>query len=198
MKIRFLFPVMLCVMLAACAPKTRVVLLPDPDGNVGRLEVTNQGGTRVVDQANHSVEVSSAEIRPQAPKAMSRETIDSVFGKALAAEPLPPARFLLYFEKGTSLLTAQSKALMEKVYEAIHERASLDVSIVGHTDRVGSEEDNKRLSLDRARSIGELLKSAGVASENIEITSHGENNPLIETADGVDEPRNRRVEILVR
>lgn len=198
MRKTYLFILAVLILLGGCAPKTRVVLLPDPDGKVGRLEVSNTGGTQVVDKANYAVEVHSSGTRASAPAPMSQESMTAVFGKALAAEPKKPERFLLYFEKGTSDLTPESQALMDKVYAAIKERNSLDISIVGHTDRVGSAEENQRLSLSRAETIGRLLESTGIAPEYLEITSHGENNPLVNTPDGVDEPLNRRVEILIR
>ena len=54
------------------------------------------------------------------------------------------------------------------------------------------------LSLSRALAVKEMLVRQGVASNTIQTTSHGKENPLIATADNVFEPRNRRVEVVVR
>jgi outer membrane protein OmpA-like peptidoglycan-associated protein len=54
------------------------------------------------------------------------------------------------------------------------------------------------LGLKRAASIKNILVSDGVDPSGIEVVSHGEDNPSIETEDNVAEPRNRRVEITVR
>jgi outer membrane protein OmpA-like peptidoglycan-associated protein len=52
--------------------------------------------------------------------------------------------------------------------------------------------------MKRARAVKTLLEEEGVDFERLETDSHGEGNPLIETADNVAEPRNRRVEVIVR
>lgn len=84
------------------------------------------------------------------------------------------------------------------IAETLAHRAAPDVSIVGHTDTVGDAERNQVLALERARivqqALAELLKDA-VA---VEVTSHGERNPVVPTADEMDEPRNRRVDITIR
>ncbi len=186
------------ILIAGCAPKTQFILLPDPDGKVGSLEVTSQGGTQVVDQAGYVTEISSANKKPSKPKKMNTTRIETVFSRALAVEPLPVDRFVLYFTSGGTRLTDESQALLVKIYTSIEQRNSKDISIVGHTDKVGSDRYNRKLSLARATVLGKLLEAKGVLSDHMEIASHGEMNPLIETADGIDEPRNRRVEIVVR
>ncbi|MFN2435557.1 MAG: OmpA family protein [Desulfotignum sp.] len=72
------------------------------------------------------------------------------------------------------------------------------VSIIGHTDTVGNEDTNKRLSLKRAETVRSLLIDAGISIEVIKIRAHGKNDPLVPTGPNVSEPRNRRVEIFVR
>ena len=88
--------------------------------------------------------------------------------------------------------------MIPQVICAVENRQSTDVSVVGHTDRVGSKAYNQELSLERARVVAEMLISKDINPLIINITSHGEGNPLIETRDDVAEPRNRRVEITVR
>ena len=73
-----------------------------------------------------------------------------------------------------------------------------DISVVGHADATGSDAYNQALSLRRAEVIRDGLVAAGAPSEVIEITYHGANNPLVPTARGVSEPRNRRVEVTIR
>ena len=121
-----------------------------------------------------------------------------MYGGALAAEPEQAVRFLLYFESGTSRLTIESEAQLPEIHRTIAQRQSKDISVIGHTDRVGSDEDNRVLSLERARMVADLLISQGAATEDLEITSHGESNPLIPTPDDTPEPKNRRVEVIVR
>ncbi|HEV3009509.1 MAG TPA: OmpA family protein, partial [Burkholderiales bacterium] len=66
------------------------------------------------------------------------------------------------------------------------------------TDRVGKDADNDRLSLQRAERVRQSLVAQGIAAERIRASGRGERELVTPTADGVDEPRNRRVEINVR
>jgi outer membrane protein OmpA-like peptidoglycan-associated protein len=106
--------------------------------------------------------------------------------------------YLLYFDSNSTQLTAESRRLIPEVIRTIRERNSNDVSVVGHSDTTGNREYNYRLSLMRAQAVRQLLVDAGIDPSSLEITSHGKDNPLIPTGDGVAEPRNRRVEITVR
>lgn len=70
--------------------------------------------------------------------------------------------------------------------------------MIGHTDRSGAKEFNMALSRRRAQRVRDLLVAEGIAPAAIRLAFHGEGNPLIPTADNVPEPRNRRVEVIVR
>ena len=70
-----------------------------------------------------------------------------------------------------------------------------DISVVGHTDRAGSERYNMELSLRRAQVVRQTLIRHSVPGVLIKVAGKGENQPRIPTADGVREATNRRVEI---
>ena len=181
-----------------CAKKTTFVLLPDPDGNVGVITVTTDKGARTVSQAEYATRVSSARELPSPPEKMDRETIQEKFGMALAADPGQPVTFSLYFESGANRLTDASGNMLTDIITAINSRKSKDISVVGHTDRVGPADLNFRLSRKRADTVKSLLVSKGVEADLIEVDGHGESNPLIPTPDEEAEPRNRRVDVTVR
>jgi outer membrane protein OmpA-like peptidoglycan-associated protein len=73
-----------------------------------------------------------------------------------------------------------------------------DVLVVGHTDTTGGRATNFALGLRRATSVRNLLRQTGLDAGSIDVVSHGESEPLVPTADGIFEPKNRRVEITVR
>lgn len=183
---------------AGCAKKNTFVLLPDPDGTLGEITVRTDKGTQVINQAQYAVQVTSTEEPPSPPKKMDADTIEKKFGMALAADPGAPVTFNLYFKRGTDQLTSDSEARIPDILATIVSRKSKDISVVGHTDRVGAEDVNLRLSKDRARTLKDLLVSRGVDPDIIFVTAHGETDLLIPTADGVPEPRNRRVEVTIR
>jgi outer membrane protein OmpA-like peptidoglycan-associated protein len=74
----------------------------------------------------------------------------------------------------------------------------VDVSIIGHTDTQGKADANTALALRRAEAVETLLKSQGMQASAVLVESHGESNLLVPTPDETPEPRNRRVEIVIR
>jgi adhesin transport system outer membrane protein len=175
-----------------------MVLLPDPDGHVGKAEVATQKGAQTLDQAWQSVEAAKADELPGAPRIMAESEAREIFKEALEAQPIAPVVFLLYFESESARPTAKSRQVFPEVLEAIKSRHSTDISIVGHTDLTGTPKYNMDLSLRRARRVANLLVSMGVDRAIIEIDYFGQEKPIVVTPPGVPEPRNRRVEITVR
>lgn len=175
-----------------------VVLIPDPDGHVGQLVVANEGGQQVLNKKNQSVKVVDVKTSPGNVTTMSTEEIQATFADALAARPLPPVKFILYFIQGSDELTDESRTVLPEILQTIMSRNSNDIVISGHTDTVGDMEYNYKLSLERAQAIFKILVADGAVPAHIAVTSHGEGNPLIKTADEVAEPKNRRVEVTIR
>jgi outer membrane protein OmpA-like peptidoglycan-associated protein len=191
---------MLLVLLTACSTTTKnqFVLMPDPDGKVGEIVVTNKGGSQVLSKPFQSTQVTDPNTAPSPPTVLEEGQIKEIFGAALAAQPEPPIRYLLYFTTGSRNLTDDSLRLVPQILATIQTRKSTWIGVVGHTDRVGSRQRNYELSLSRAEAVRDTLVSKGVDAGFIQIGSHGEDNPLIRTEDEVQEPRNRRVEVTVR
>lgn len=195
---RFLL-LMLCLAFAGCATKgTTVVLIEDPDGSVGQVVVSTATGTQNLTAAGQSTSVKDSSTQPAPVRTLDLKAIEKDYGPAIKAMPTPPERFLLYFEFGRTKLTLESEPAPAKILESVQRRNSHDVRVNGHSDTIGSREDNARLSLERAEEARELLIKKGVDPSIIQVFSHGEGNPLIPTPDETPEPRNRRVEVLVR
>jgi OmpA-OmpF porin, OOP family len=186
------------LVLGGCATSNRdlVVLLPDKDGKVGTVVVQNQKGTAVLNTAyatartapNGGVERSVA----------TQSEIREVFGGAIAAQPPRPISFTLYFESGSDEFTEQSKQEVKRLLAEMARRQASDITVIGHTDLVGPDPSNDALSLQRAGRVKSILVGMGVPAERILTAGRGRREPLIPTANGVIEPRNRRVEISVR
>lgn len=190
--------VLIVALLGACsANKTLVTLAPDPDGKVGALDVANEAGSVAIATAYQSTTVRESTKRPEAPVQLTREAVEKRFADALSIQPKQPVHFLLYFDKDTTLSAASGK-LLDDILRSIGERQAEDISVIGHTDTLGSVQYNNELSRRRAQAVRDLLVEHGVPAQNIRVTSHGKENPLIPTPDNVYEPRNRRVEVDVR
>jgi len=180
------------LMISGCA-SSYVVLLENKDGTTGEVIITGQKGEQVLSQANEGAPLDGS--APAAP--VSKDKIDKDFSAAIAAQPRLPVSYLIYFRKDV-LLTKKSKVLIPKIIEEINSRQAVDISVIGHTDTVSSMKLNERLSRQRAEEVVALLKKRGVNFRAITLESHSERNLLIPTPDNKYEPRNRRVEVLIR
>ena len=184
--------------LAACSnvPDDFVVLLPEPDGSVGRVTITTASGeVETLDQPQQAAQLAA---RAKPVFEVEQEQVRSIFGKAFAVEPDPPLNFLLYFNSETTTLTEESAEQLPEILEAIDSRRVPDLSVVGHTDTAGDEAYNNDLARRRADAIRDEIVRLGVDPALVEVTSFGEADPLIPTPDGVHQRRNRRVEITIR
>jgi outer membrane protein OmpA-like peptidoglycan-associated protein len=182
--------------LAACATQQgSVVLMPDKSGKDTAVVVT-QGTSQVPLTQPYA----AAHMTSGGPKAYqsSAQEVQSYFAAALAAQPLPPTQFTLYFVEGKDEFTAESKSIIDGVFAEIARRPVPDVLVIGHTDKVGSDAVNDPLSRQRAEVVRTALLARGVAVDKVVAIGRGKREPMVPTADGVAEARNRRVEIQVR
>ena len=174
-----------------------VVVLPEADGHVGAVVVHDASGTTVLDQP-YAAAGGAAGSKSLGPVTVAPEEVSKIFGPALAARPLPPKRFTLFFVSDTDELTAESRAAFEAVFEEVARRPAPDVVVTGHTDTVSSQQYNDTLSLERAEAVRELLVARGLPADAVIATGRGEREPRVPSADEVREAENRRVEITVR
>jgi outer membrane protein OmpA-like peptidoglycan-associated protein len=176
-----------------------IILLPNDQGRpTGSLVVSNAAGSQQLADPYSAVKVGRAGSAPSAPVPVDAAEVQRLFGDTLAFMPAPEARFNLYFQTGGTVLTAESAAELPQIMQAYSERRSTDVTIIGHTDTVGDSRTNYQLALQRAEHIRHSIQALGVSDSATFIESHGENDLLVPTPDEVAEPRNRRVEVIVR
>jgi outer membrane protein OmpA-like peptidoglycan-associated protein len=180
-------------LLRPTGPSETVVVLPSADGHTGTV-VVQRGETRQVLDQPYAASVSG---QGEVVRLSAAEVKES-FGSTLQALPARPTNFVLYFITGTDELTPESKAELQNVLAALKDRPMPDVLVIGHTDTVGELTTNDRLSAQRAETVKGFLVDIGIPASRITTAGRGEREPLIRTADEVDEPRNRRVEINVR
>ncbi|MEN6317716.1 MAG: OmpA family protein [Syntrophaceae bacterium] len=187
------------MLLSACsAKKSLVVLLPDPDGKTGKIEVLNQGGSQILSEPNKAVAIHSSQTAPEPPVQLQEDQVKQIFGEELDAMPAVLVHYILYFKKDSTDLTDESEHIIDDILASIRKINPAEISIIGHTDRMATREKNFRLGLNRASQIMRLLAKKGIDERIIEVSSHGEDDPIIQTDDEVPEPKNRRVEIVIR
>ncbi len=177
--------------------KTTIVLV-DNNKSHNAIVVETKVGTTIIDKPGYYVNLTSKNSKPSSIKKMSKNEINKIFHNAIKALPLKPVHIYLYFKKGTDSLTAKSIRELLDVYKLIKQRAPCDINIIGHTDTVGTQKDNLKLSLKRAENIKKLILSKKPKINNLKVESYGENDLIVQTADNVSEPKNRSVEIFIR
>ena len=101
------------------------------------------------------------------------------------------------FATGSAAITPSFQATLNEVAESLTKYPNSLVDVYGHTDTVGSTASNQTLSEERARAVTNYLINRGVASNRMRWQGFGETQLKVATADNVNEPRNRRVEIKV-
>ena len=187
---------MLGVVLASCVTQSGVVvLLPEKDGRDSAVTIQQGEDKVVLDRPYGAANLTSWGPRKYE---LGTEDVQARFGAALAAQPLRPTSFTLHFVTGTDELTDDSRAMLENVLSALSRYPIADIVVVGHTDSVGTDTVNDALSRKRADAVRTLLIERGLTAESIVAIGRGKREPLVPTADGVAEPRNRRAEIVVR
>ena len=185
------------ILLGGCATSS-LVLLPDDEGHQGAVAVLETNGTpteAVIATGNSRTKLGAASV---VAKPLGANGIKKQEAALLTALPPPARSFLLYFEEGTVTLTPQSVAVLNQIKAEIAARSAPDVEVTGHTDSVGSEEDNDLLSARRAEEVLNWLASQGLDRSIMSAVGRGERQLKEPTVDNVSNAVNRRVEITVR
>ena len=192
-----------CAVLAGCAtvkpaPKanTYVVLLAEEGGAPTAVIVGEGANALTLDRPFNAATVDTdGKIERKSPTAAEA---NQTFAAALAAQPPKPISFTLYFETNSTQITPGSRPQLEALMADAARRQAVEVQVTGHTDRVGSDADNDRLSLQRAEAVRTMLVQTGIKATFIRAVGRGEREPLVPTADEQPEARNRRVEVILR
>lgn len=175
----------------------RVVLLPDASGKAGAVLVTTAKEERLLDTPYAAVTIDRrGTIRTQEePQSAIRER----YSATLQAMPPRPRSFTVHFELGSATeFVASSKPVLDELKAFLAAHPAPQITVIGHTDRMGTVEYNDALSRQRAQTVRDLLVEVGIQASSMDVAGRGEREPLVPTADEIPEERNRRVEINVR
>jgi outer membrane protein OmpA-like peptidoglycan-associated protein len=190
---------LLLALAAACAkqpgPGTLVVVLPE-EGTIGGVDV-KAGDTETLLNQPYASSSSNA-VTGSSTATLDQAQVDAAFGAALAARPMMPRKFVLYFKTDSDELTDESLVAFEDVFKDLAARPHYEVTVIGHTDRVAEADYNVKLSYERALKVRDMLAQRGLPTDMITVFGRGENDLLVPTEDEVAEPLNRRVEVTVR
>lgn len=188
--------VLTLLLLASCSSRQSLfVVLPNPDGSSGAVTIEDGQKSVLLDKPYAAGEVRGG---AAAPVQIDQAQVQQIFGNALAAQPILPAHFVLYFEKDSDTLTPESQRQYQAVFADIKRRNVYEVEVIGHTDTLGTQDHNQQLSMKRAEMIRDRLIHDGISPKSISVAGRGQLDLAVKTAGQVAEPKNRRVEITVR
>jgi type IX secretion system PorP/SprF family membrane protein len=128
---------------------------------------------------------------------------DSLKAAAMAGqithEPLVLERATLHFnfEFNSIDLDEEATLYLDDLARALRDNPELNVKLVGHTDNVGSEKFNLKLSLYRAQTMRDYLIEKGIAENRVVAEGRGMKEPLNENKSEEDRAKNRRVEMTI-
>ena len=105
---------------------------------------------------------------------------------------------MVFFDWDSTRLSDASMNVIQQAADAFKTKQGARITATGHTDTSGSEAYNMALSLRRANAVKDALVREGVPATAITVIGRGEQGLLVPTGDGVREPQNRRVEIVVQ
>ncbi|MGH7012626.1 MAG: OmpA family protein [Stellaceae bacterium] len=113
--------------------------------------------------------------------------------------PAPPAPlvYLVFFNLNSAALTPQGYNVVASAAAAFQQNAKSQIKLTGYTDTSGAASYNLTLSHARAETVRRILVKLGVPDADIGVVWEGKANPRVPTPDGVREPQNRRVEIVI-
>jgi len=103
----------------------------------------------------------------------------------------------IFFDTGKSSLKAGAKSTLTKIADQLKSDASVRISVEGHTDSVGSEATNMKLSEQRANAVRDFLVNAGVSGDHITASGKGEAEPVATNKTAAGRQQNRRVELVI-
>jgi outer membrane protein OmpA-like peptidoglycan-associated protein len=151
-----------------------------------------------LDKKNPGVEIAAVTLAiPLWGKPTAVTETAAVVQTAPPPPPAAPKNFLVFFNFNKSDLTGDARTIIKSAAAEAANEHTTKLTVTGHTDTVGSDAYNMRLSMRRAVSVQKELIVDGVPEGEIAIFAKGKRDLLVPTADGVKEPQNRRVQIVL-
>ena len=138
-----------------------------------------------------------ADVEAGLPEPMPEPMPEPVAPVEPAPEPMDirEAMYLVFFDFDSAVVGTGGQSVLDAVVNEVNNRNIQTINIVGHTDRSGTNRYNDALAMRRSEAVRNELAARGIDPSRVIINGQGETELLVETADGVREPANRRATI---
>jgi len=171
--------------------KTKAIVKVNTDVN-GKFEVlVPVNGTYSLKYKNFTTDMEYTKMNVPADK-------EATYDVAIKIDP--PKDFVLdnvYFDTGKSTLKPNSYKALNDLVEILKIKNTMVVEIQGHTDDVGKEEENLKLSQSRAEEVRKYLISKGIAEARITAKGYGQTMPIADNTSEAGKSKNRRTSLKV-
>lgn len=158
------------VFVTACSSKQEVVEVAPPAPSWAESRIVNL--TTIAEQQGYEIEREGEQIRLMIP-------VDGNFH---------PKR---------TLLLPSGLVPLSKVAQALKVDGASQLTVVGHSDSDGSDELNKKLSMERAQAVASVLRLGGIERQRMRLSAMADNQPRADNASPTGRKLNRRVEIIL-
>ena len=101
----------------------------------------------------------------------------------------------MFFATNKTKILPNSETALQDLYKLLKDNPDVHIRIIGHTDDVGKEEYNQKLSEGRSRSVKQEMVRRGIDAKRIETTGRGEKEPIVPNDSDQHRQMNRRVEV---
>jgi len=164
----------------------------------------NPSSQQIIDALRPSGDTLGGPTRGIRPVSPAASTAPAMPAAVAAPQPQPPAaapsvNLTVTFSSGSANLTPQAIRTLDELGKALAspDLAAFRFRVEGHTDTVGDDAMNQSLSERRAAAVVQYLSARfGIPAERLQAVGLGESQPLVQTGDQVNEPRNRRVQVV--
>ena len=174
------------------------VTIYDEEGQVVKqtdVDSANTITSKIDDRKQYSICASAQGYRDTCLLLSSAENL-----QLLALEPLEVKQFVLrnlFFATNKTKILPSSEPALQELYLMLRDNPTIRIRIIGHTDDVGKNDYNQRLSEGRSASVKKEMVARGIDPKRIETTGRGETDPIVANDSDNHRQMNRRVEIVI-
>ena len=144
-----------------------------------------------------ALEEAQKAVEPAAPTAPAAVPVKPVQEDSAPVLRPAPLRIVVLFDFDSAEVGSAEAAKIRQIIAAVKGRKRARISLSGHTDRSGDDAYNNRLAERRVEAVANALSKDGLVGARVSLLYFGETLPAVQTEDGVREPRNRRVVVIV-
>jgi len=140
----------------------------------------------------------AAVVAPAAAPMVAQPPAPAPVAPAPVPVPVAPRNYLVFFDHNSAQLTEAGRGILRTAADNARAGRATRITATGHADASGGDAYNQQLSVRRAEAVRAELVRLGIPAHQIGTEGRGERDPLVQTRDGVREPQNRRVEIVLQ